>query len=191
MANAKVQHRQTKSSSSGSIIERVNISVSSRDVSDQHCDVLILKYAQSFYGADLAVSESLMQNGMSVEEMEASPGEFRLLPSNGALAAHQVLFVGVERLGEFKYKQIRNFSERALKIAAVEVPDAIRIAMTIHGVGYGFDEREAFTSQLSGLLAAIHNETIPPALKQIIIVEHDQARVTRLKRILSEYLTVE
>lgn len=172
------------------IHKNIKISVSNKNVVDQPCDLLILKHAQKFFGADLTISQFLSDSGIPLEDMQVKNGEFRLIPSHNVIAARQTLFVGVGPLGEFGYEQVRNFSELALNIAANEVPNANHIAMTIHGVGYGLEERESFTSQLSGLFVAIHNRTIPLGLEQITIVEYNQDRSTRLKRILSEYLAV-
>ena len=164
------------------------ISIMHQDVLVQPCDILVLKYAQGFYGADRDVAERLKQNGIDVEEMQPQPGKYCLLPTSDAIAATQVLFVGVVPLGGFQYDQIRDFAERALAIAAQEQPETTHLAMTIHGVGYGLDEREAFMTQLSGLWAAIRQRAYPQHLEQIIIVEHDKERVMRLKQILEAFL---
>ncbi|MBN1874420.1 MAG: hypothetical protein JXA33_09325 [Anaerolineae bacterium] len=176
---------------SSNVISRYpEISVAHQDVVAQPCDILILKYAQTFYGADRVVSQRLMESGTSIEEMQPQPGQYRLLPTDGIIAARQVLFVGVENLGGFGCPQIRDFAESALSIAAQEAPEAIHLAMTIHGVGYGMDEREVFTAQLSGLLAAIRKQAYPQRLEQITIVEHNQERALRLQQILNESLVV-
>src|SRR5437867_4244288 len=114
------------------------ISIKTADVLELPCDVLVLKYAQGFYGVDHAVF------GRLKEEFNAwpEPGGFVLLPSKGAVAAENVLFVGVTDLYEFDYPLIRDFATTSLRVLGREVPDASRIAMTIHGVGYGLDERE-------------------------------------------------
>ncbi len=166
----------------------IKIEIQHTNVVDQICDVLILKHAQEFYGADQAISRLLQEHGIELEKMKAKPGEFRLFSSAGIIAAHRVLFVGVEPISQFGYQEILNYSDRALRILSTEVPDAVHIAMTIHGVGYGLNEREAFGAQLSGWLTAIHQQAIPPRLKQITLVEHDQDRAIRLKQILDDYL---
>lgn len=181
--------QHTVNSQQGSQIGHVKIDISNLDISSQPCDVLILKHAQSFFGADLAVSSLLTDfNGINSKEMQVKPGEFRLFPSNKALEAHQVLFVGVDPLGKFEYKQIRDFSTRALQIVKREIPKAVHIAMTIHGVGYGLDERKSLRAQLMGLRIAIDDELILSELQQISIVEKEQAKAVRLEQILNELL---
>jgi hypothetical protein len=75
------------------------------------CDVLVLKYARRFYGADQVVATVL---GLDKAPVKLSPGEHRLLPTNGRLPATGVLFVGVEGITNFGYSEIRSFARDAL-----------------------------------------------------------------------------
>ena len=59
-----------------------------------------------------------------------------------------MLFIGVPALGDFGYREIREFSKNALTILASQNWENKSIAMTMHGVGYGLDEREAFSAKL-------------------------------------------
>lgn len=165
------------------------ISVEHQNALRYPCDILVLKYARGFHGADRDVAQRLIQNGTGVEEMQPQPGKYCLLPTSDAIAATQALFVGVVTLGEFQYGQIRDFAEQALAIAAQEKPETTHLAMTIHGVGYSLDEREAFTAQLSGLWAGIRQRACPQHLERITIVEHDKERAERLQQILDESFT--
>ncbi len=106
----------------------------------------------------------------------------------GKVTAKQALFVGVPRLSQLGYGEIREFAKRAMQILAKNMPSAKHIAMTIHGPGYGLDETECFLAQIAGLLDAFRNETMPPFLQQITIVERNRGRSDRLKQILAEHL---
>jgi hypothetical protein len=70
------------------------------------------------------------------------------------------------------------------------MPNAKHVAMTMHGVGYGLDERESFLSQIGGFLDAIKDEIIPSSLERLTIVEKNQGRAIRLREILEEYLSL-
>ena len=86
-------------------------------------------------------------------------------------------------LFNFGYFEIRAFTSKALTILSEELPDARHVAMTIHGVAYGLDERESFLSLLGGIVDA---ETKGVSVKQVSIVERNQGRANRLKTVLRE-----
>src|ERR1044072_939848 len=107
------------------------------------------------------------------------------------LAAKNVLFVGVLSLYRFDYGQIREFSSYSLQVLAQQMPNAEHVAMTMHGIGYGLDEKEAFLAQLAGLFDATHAGIAPSSLTRITIVEKNQGRASRLKQILEKNLPSE
>jgi hypothetical protein len=167
------------------------IFVKEADIIDFSCDVLVLKYAQDFYGADAIVSELLGADPYSSNysiDISPLPGQHVLLPSQGKIAAKNVLFVGVVELYEFDYAQIRKLAKESLRILAKQMPEVAHIGMTMHGVGYGLDEKESFLALIAGLFDAFHNSTVPPSLKRITVVDKNHDRATRLRRILKEYL---
>jgi hypothetical protein len=151
------------------------------------CDVLVLKYAQRFFGADGLVAGIISPDDPR-KDISPRPGEYVLLPSQQGLAAKNVLFVGVPSLARFDYEQIREFASHSLKILSKEMPEATHIAMTMHGVGYGLDEKESFLAQIAGILDAFRLETLPLALRQITIVDKNRQRAERIKNILEENL---
>jgi hypothetical protein len=151
-------------------------------------DVLALKYAQARYGLDRLVAERLLQAGTSESVMSPKPGGFRLLSAGKEIAAQYVLFVGVESLYSFEYKEIRAFARRVLSSLAGELPKTKRVLMTVHGPGYGLDEAEAFESQLAGLFDAIESGDVPDSLELITIVEQNTGRAKRLAALLEELI---
>lgn len=164
----------------------INIRVEISTVVHFRCDVLVLKHAQEFYGSDARVANALMLTGEVKDEIHPKPGEHVLLESRGTVQAQYVLFVGVARLGNFDYSDIRSFVALALKIISKELPQARHIAMTVHGVGFGLDEREAFLAQLGGIADA---EQTPISIEKISIVERDPKRASRLEAILRDRST--
>src|SRR5262249_7007082 len=131
----------------------IQITIECTDVTDFACDVLVLKYAQKFFGADTVVATALKVRHGQIE-ISPMPGDHIFIPSEAAIAAHNVLFVGVVSLSRFDYSEIRAFATRALTILSEESPEARHVGMTIHGVNYGLDEREAFLAQLGGIMDA-------------------------------------
>lgn len=149
-------------------------------------DILALKYAQGFYGVDMQVATTLQ----NVQPSDISPriGGFRIVSTDGALAASRVLFIGVVNLYEFRYREIREFSLKVLSSLAGEAPGTRTIALTLHGPGYGLDERECFLSEIAGLAEAVASGDCPAELIAIKIVEQNRGRAERLTRLLENYV---
>lgn len=151
------------------------------DITTVDADVVALKYAQEFYGADGAVASRLENAGISVDRLQPARGAYSLVDTNAAIAARQVLYVGTPILLFFRYQEIREFSERVLALLTSDAPDTRHLAMTIHGVGYGLDEVESLLAQVAGCLDALQAGTVPPRLERIAIVERNEDRVRRLR----------
>ena len=166
----------------------VRIFIECADVVDFSCDVLVLKYAQRFYGADARVA-SLLKDAKDLRDISPRLGKYVLLPSKGKISASHVLFVGVVDLYEFDYEQIRKFATYSMQILKTQLPGASHIAMTMHGVGYGLDERESFLAQIAGLLDALNKGDAPPFLERITLVERYKDRAARLQEILEKDLS--
>src|SRR6266567_1679482 len=155
------------------------------DVTTVDADVLVLKYARAFHGADRAIASLIPQlnKGLKLTEGQhaAFDGGLRIRPS-------QVLFLGVTDLRHFDYAAIREFGRDAILLVAKQYPGARTVAMTIHGVGYGLDEREAFNAQVAGFLEAIESRQTGQ-IQSIRITERNPNRVERLAALLRIIVT--
>jgi hypothetical protein len=148
-------------------------------------DVLALKYAQNFYGVDLAAYKRLpIQRPKPLPK----PGKFVLYDSFSSLGATKVMFLGVQPLVSFGYPEIREFARKVVSLLAVEDPKLSDLALTIHGSGYGLDEIEAFESELAGVIEAISAGDFPRALRAVTFVERDPRRGERLTAALRRLL---
>src|SRR4051794_16216620 len=88
------------------------------DVTAIRSDLLILKYAQNFYGADGTVAEILEQRGIcSLLELQPAPGQVVTVPTHGVIAAANVMFIGVPSLHAFRYNEMRQFTRSAIDAA--------------------------------------------------------------------------
>ena len=161
----------------------VEFTVEEGDITTFDADVVILKHAQDFYGADAAVALKLRETGVNLEKLTPKLGEHVYLNSRGSVRAAHVLFIGTPRLFEFDYDDIRKFSAKALEILAEESSEVRRIAMTIHGVGYGLDETAAAHAQFTGLWDALSRGDMPPALQTISLIDIRAERVRRLREL--------
>jgi hypothetical protein len=163
------------------------ISVQKADVLSFPCNVLVLKYAQAWYGADLDVATTLdLERGWSLGGDFVAPGQFRFVESEHRIAADLVLFEGVPQLRAINYAKIREFSRSSILHVHQFLPDARHLAMTIHGVNLGMDERECFLSQLAGVLSALEDDSILTRLEEISFVEKNAQRAERLSKILKD-----
>lgn len=152
------------------------------DVKDRPCDLLVLKHANGFFGADKAVAALLKFNN------DIHEGGHVFL-SGRNIEARKVLFLGVGPLVEFRYSRIREFAGRALEIAAQGDGRTLSICTTLHGPGYGLDERESFLSLVGGFLDALDAGNCPEDLQRIEIVEMDKRRADRMRKILDGVVT--
>lgn len=168
--------------------ELIKLSIRSGDALSLESDVLVLKYAQSYYGLDAAVSKILVQSGMDPEVLTPKPTGFRFVDSVPGISAKHVLFVGVVDLYSFDYAEIRDFSRRVLSALAGSAPSVNRITLTLHGAGYGLDEVEALESEVAGLMDAIRGGDFPEELQEIVIVERNNGRANRLNEVLQKLL---
>lgn len=147
-------------------------------------DVLVLKYAQALYGVD---AKAVEVTGLHPSKFPGIGG-YRTVSAPAGIAADMLLLVGVTPLREFGYGEIRDFGRRALSAVASEQPDARSIVLTLHGVGYGLDETEAFDSELAGILDAIHDRDLPHTLERVVIAEVSPGRASRMKGRLQDVL---
>ena len=165
----------------------LKISVKNADVCKFPCDVLVLKYAQAWHGADLAVATDLrLGAGWSLDADYVAAGDYKFVETEGKIKPNYVLIEGVPRLRQLDYVLIRNFSKKALFHLQKEMPDARHIAMPMHGVNFGMDERESFLSQLAGTLEALSVQSILPKLEELTFVEKNAGRAQRLQQLVEE-----
>lgn len=153
-------------------------------------DVLALKYANNLYGVDRAVVDALAGQVPDIRQRLPDPPGFYITATGGTIAASNVLFVGVGPLRQFGYGEIRAFARKVLEALAGETLQAVHVALTVHGPGYGLDETEAFESEVAGLLDAINSGHFPAGLKRLTIVEVDAGRARRLATLLDKLLPV-
>jgi len=166
----------------------VRLEVIHADVFDYRADVLALKFAQALYGIDAKVVGRLTANGIDVKSHLPPGGESLLVKTEFVLATPQVLFVGVEPLGTFDYESIRRFAFVVLSTLEKAHSHIEHLAMTLHGRGFGLDERECFRAEVAGVLDAIQLGEWPQALVRVSIVEKDSDAVQRLQSVVSDIL---
>lgn len=166
----------------------VGIEVQEGDALKIRADVLVLKYAQEFYGVDSSAFSKLAILHSGLEKKLPKPNDFLLVESLGALGAKDVLFAGVIDLYRFRYYQIRDFSFHSLKYLAEMKPDINHVCFTLHGANYGLDEAEAFRSEVGGMAEAIAKGFYPVNLERISIAEVNELRAKRLRAVLKQLL---
>src|SRR6476646_5353222 len=121
----------------------VEIAIERGDVTEVASDVLLLKYARSFHGADEKVALRLMQHGVCKEAViSPEPGEFALVETKGAIASKRTLFLGTPRLSGFRYKEMRQFAQRGIELITKKELPVHTLLVTVHGAGYGLDIEE-------------------------------------------------
>lgn len=153
-----------------------DIQTISGDIRTVKADIIALKYANGFHGADSVVAKTL---GIR-DTLFLKRGEYKILQApQGQIAAPEVFFLGVGDLAGFRYEQIRKFSYDVLLIISRERPNVRSIAMTIHGVHYGLDVREAVFSICAGCIDAA-SEEFPGTLRSVYSAETNERMRLRI-----------
>lgn len=164
---------------------QVAVEVKTGDAFKIQADVLVLKYAQQSWGVDAAITSHLSRFHKDLFSSLPLIGECLLIESYGSLAATTVLFVGVKPIGHFDYQEVREFARRAFDYLAQVMPNAKHVCMTLHGVGFGLDETEAFESEIAGCVDAIASGHFPRLLERITVIELRPERAERLRQTLA------
>lgn len=121
------------------------------DVMEESSDLLLLKFAQRFYGADEAVASRLVSARVcKADDLHLPPGEFVIVETKGVIAPMRVMFLGTPPLRNFTYDEMEVFACRAVeKIADLGLPVEM-LTTTVHGTGYGLDGGESLQRLVAG-----------------------------------------
>jgi len=151
------------------------------DVARVASDVLLLKYAGGFYGADRVVAEILIAGGASREDdIRPEAGHYALVESRNLLAPKRVLFVGTKDLYDFSYDDMVVFARKAIAILSKERISPKSVTCTIHGPGYGLDPIESLQSLIRGFRQGFDaHPTV--GTEQITFVEYNSRRAKLLE----------
>lgn len=156
-------------------------SVVSGDVTEVPSDLLLLKHARDFYGADWKVASLLTSKGIcSEKDLRPKQGEFALLDTRGIIAPSRVLFLGTRELDSFGYEEMRQFARRAMEFIVAQDLPIESLTTTVHGVMNGLDAGESFQYLALGFQQVLR--TLPaPRISKIIFVDKDE-RTARILR---------
>jgi len=168
---------------------QLEFAIEAGDITRFRAEVLALKYAHGFHGADQSVALALSEAGVSPKALRVPEGEHRYVDTRGGVAAQHVLYVGMPRLRDLGYAQIGQFPARVLAALAREAPHVQHLALTLHGPGYGLDETEAAMTLCAGCFQALQSGPVPPNLRRISLVEINRGRVQRLRAALEQNLS--
>ena len=162
----------------------IEISVQCADVANVPADLLLLKHAQGFHGADQMVAALLTGRGICKEVDIAPPnGNHVLLESGGAIAAKRTLFLGTPRL-----RNVSLSGNGAIRARAIEIIDENRLPVrtlttTVHGVNYGLDVAESLRALILGFQQGLATSPLPQ-LEKIIFAERVGRRCELLQTLL-------
>lgn len=163
----------------------IEFSLVCSDVRERSADVLVLKYAQGHYGVSRVVSDLLEDAGVSEAEMRPDEDDWAWVDGRMVLKFGHVLWMGVPELHDFGYDEIKKFSEDSL--AVLQERDVRSVVYTMHGAGYGLDEKAAVFSQMSGMLEALKSGNFPHALQEVYLVESHYNRFKIIRELLDDF----
>jgi len=164
-------------------VDGVEFSIKEGDVRRAEGDVLVLKYAQARFGADLLVARELQEIGTRSSSISPEPGKAVLVETKGQLGTPKVMILGVKALNLFGYREIQKFGFDALRAVNELSPTAQQVVMTLHGAGNGLDEFECAGMLIAGCVQAL-KKGYCRRLKYLTWVEIDSERAQRLTSFL-------
>lgn len=169
--------------------QKVRFQIVEADVREFPCDVLMLKFAGMYFGADKAVAIAFEAVDDPIDMYPLFQEKHVFKPTNGIVNPEHVLYIPTREVLEFTYRDVREFAGKGMQILQEEAPQTTHVAMTVHGVEMGrtLDESESVLAQISGLIDAIQTEKAPTDLQQITIVEINQNRVKRLRKVVTPF----
>ena len=158
------------------------IEVVGGDVRAVDVDVLVLKWAQGPHGADEAVALALREDSRALGLV---PGEARAVQGAGRVGARTVLFLGAAPLTDLGYRELRSLATDLATAAAGT--RASTVGLTLHGPGYGLDERECTRALLAGLLDA--SEALAAGGTDVVrLIEADPRRGDVVRALVADHV---
>jgi len=165
----------------------IKVSVFHGEAFNVKADALILKYSQTSYGLEKIVEREFIRLGGSItEKLPKNVGESFITDSKNITQTKIVLFVGIEPMEDFGYKEIREYGQRAIAALAKTDQPITSILMTIQGPRLGLDEHEAFSCQIAGIVDSIAANNFPPSLTEIIFAERSAPTASVLQDLIRE-----
>jgi protein-arginine kinase activator protein McsA len=159
----------------------INIILKNTDITTLKVDLITLKYTADNYG--LSEEILLRLDKEKIENISIYETCSYYKPKN--LDSEEVLFIRLPATTKLHYNNITTFSE--IMISHIEKRDVKNCGMTLNGADF-LDEREAFVSQLQGIINMIKKSQIPDFLDSIIIAENDKSTFSRLNKYLNDLI---
>jgi hypothetical protein len=124
----------------------MEIAIINADITQIAADLIVMKHADGFYGADRVIADVI---GFNKHIRDGAS----LYVSAKTIGAPEVLFIGVGPLNEFRYEKIQAFGSAAVALARDCKRRIAHMALTLHGPGYGLDPEQSFLSMIAGIVA--------------------------------------
>jgi hypothetical protein len=150
------------------------------DITRVPSDVVLLKHAGGFFGADEVIANRLATAGRcSKEDLALLPKTHLIVDSTGVISSDHVVFLGTLPLFDFGYNEMREFAEHTIAILAQQDAAVNSLTTTVHGANYGLDAEESLLCLVTGFEAGLdaHKEL---AIREISFVERDPRRASLL-----------
>ncbi|MDQ3018174.1 MAG: nucleoside 2-deoxyribosyltransferase [Bacteroidota bacterium] len=163
----------------------IKVSVFHGEAFNVQADALILKYGKTSYGLEKIVEREFYRLGTSItDKLPTQVGQYFLTESQKITQTDSILFIGIEPMEDFGYKEIREYGKNAIAALAKANLPIKRILMTIQGPRLGLDENEAFSCQIAGIHDSIIANNFPPTLSEIIFVERSASTASILQNVI-------
>jgi len=91
----------------------------------------------------------------------------------------------------FGYPQVREYAAELLTTLAKTLPETDRVVLTLPGISHGLDEGACLEHLLLGLVDALAVQPAPPAVRELVLLESNDARRQLIENKLDQLLTRE
>ena len=156
------------------------------DVLKEPSDLLLLKHAQGFYGADEAVASALIVSHLCRDkDLQLEPGEHTIIETKGIIAPARVMFLGTPNLSAFCYEEMQQFARRSIAVLAKLAVPLNVVTTTVHGSGYGLDGGESLQRLIRGFQEGLL-EAVPTHIERIVFVTLGERAARTLASVLAK-----
>jgi hypothetical protein len=172
----------------------VQIDIVTQDITDLVADFLLLKNASDgLVGPELKANQ--FSGGMLALYNRpdlTSMGSVKLLPDVNGITAKNIILVGIGPGRQLRYETLNLMCHKAIEAISENKPfmNNSVIATFSHGVGWGLDDKEVFTTQLFGLKQALEKSRKSELVKKIIFCEITKDNTNRQRTYLEELVSL-
>lgn len=158
------------------------------DITRVEADLLLVKYAQAFYGVDALVVRRLNEHGVcAYGELQPGIGESVIVETRGAIAAKRVMLIGTLPLEHFGKAEMQELARLSIRIIKEKKLPVATVVSPIHGRMYGICAEDSLESLVRGFILGLRDWP-GTAISNIMFADKEAETAGVLQRHLEELM---